>query len=803
MSRKIRKAAVIGSGIMGGGIAALMAAAGVTVLLMDMVPADLKDDEKNDPRARNRIVTRGLDQTLAATPSLFMTKRDAARIETGNLSDDFHKLAECDWICEVVVEDLRVKKDLLARIDGVRKSDAIVSSNTSGIPLAQISSGLSDGLKAHFLGTHFFNPVRYMHLLELIPGAETLPEVLEFMAHFGEVRLGKGIVWAKDTPNFIGNRIGIQGIGRVLQEVVAADLTFAEADALLGPVMGRPRTAIFGTADLVGLDTLAHVAKNSYTLCPDDEMRDTVVMPDFVGTMLAENKRGNKSGEGFYKRGVDAGGKRFKRQLDLSTGAYVDIEMVSFPCVDAARKRGSLTEKMRAIVYGEDRGARFVWACTANALSYAANRIPEIADSLVAIDDAMKWGYGWDAGPFETWDILGVRRVVERMDAEGLPVSPKVRAMLDKGVESFYRVEKGRRQYYAFERAAYVEVPLSPSALCLASAKADGKTALSCPSASLVDIGDGVYCLEFTTKMNALNGEIVDFMGASLDYVDVHGTGLVIGNQAGGMPGAFSAGADLSYLLAQVKKGGFEEIEAFLEKGQMSMLRGLYAPFPVVAAPYGMTLGGGCEVCLAADKIVAHAELYMGLVEMGVGLLPAGGGCLNLWKKYIQALPAGTLKETDLAKLFVPTFMQIAMAVVSTSAMSAVASGHLSASRDRIVMNRDLLIGEAKREVVRMVADGYAPPVKRRIRVIGREGCGMVNTQIFNLLNGGFLSEYDAFLARRIAFVISGGDVRSGTEVREETILALERRAFIDLLKEEKTIARITHMLKTGKPLRN
>ena len=803
MSRKIRKAAVIGSGIMGGGIAALLAGAGVKVLLLDIVPFDLTDEEKKDPAARNRMVDNGLKNTLAAKPSLFMTKKDASLIETGNLEDDFEKLAECDWICEVVVENLKIKQELFGRIDKVRKADAIISSNTSGIPLAKISEGLSDGFKEHFLGTHFFNPVRYMHLLELIPGVETKQEVLDFMASFGEVYLGKGIVWAKDTPNFIGNRIGIQGMGRVMQAVVEDGITMAEADALLGPAMGRPRTAIFGTADLVGLDTMVHVAENSYELCPEDEMRDTVVVPDFVKKMVEAGRLGNKTKEGFYKKGKDENGKRFKKQIDPATGEYIDFEKASFPCLDAAKKAGSLAEKMQAIVYGDDKGAKFVWKCTANAMTYCGNRIPEIADSLVEIDNAMKWGYGWDVGPFEAWDAIGVRKSVEKMEAEGLPVAAKVKAMLDAGVENFYRVEAGKPQYYDFETAAYVDVPLSASALSLAAAKADGKVALSCPSASLIDIGDGVFCLEFTTKMNALNGEIIEFMDGALDYVDEHGVGLVIGNQAGGMPGAFSAGADLAFVLEMVEKGAFEELDAFLEKGQMGMLRGLYSSFPVVAAPYGMTLGGGCEVCLAADKMVAHAELYMGLVEIGVGLLPAGGGCLNLWKKYITALPAGVDKDTDLAKLFIPTFMKIAMAAVSMSAAGAVANGHLSPTKDRIVFNRDLLIGEAKKEVLRMVEDGYAPPMKKKVRVIGREGYGMVNAEIFNMLNGGFLSEHDAMLAKRIAYVIAGGDVKSGTEVSEEAILRLEREAFIDFLKEEKTVARIAHMLKTGKPLRN
>jgi 3-hydroxyacyl-CoA dehydrogenase len=803
MTRKIRKAAVIGSGIMGGGIAALLASAGVPTLLLDIVPFDLKDEEKNDPAARNRIVEAGLKATLSNKPALIMTKKDAALIETGNLEDDFDKLADCDWICEVVVENLDIKKQLFERIDGIRKADAIISSNTSGIPLAKISEGRSQSFKENFLGTHFFNPVRYMHLLELIPDADTKQEVLDFVAWFGEVVLGKGIVWAKDTPNFIGNRIGIQGIGKVLQAIVEEGISVSEADALFGPAMGRPRTAIFGTADLVGLDTMVHVADNSYELCPEDEMRDTVKNPEYLTKMVADGKLGDKTRQGFYKKGKDENGKRFKHQFNPATGEYEAFEKPSFPCLDDAKKKETLEEKIKTVIWGEDKGAKFAWSCTASALTYSANRIPEIADSLVEIDNAMKWGYGWELGPFESWDAIGVKESLERMEKDGLAVAENVKAMVAAGNDTFYKMVDGKRQYFDFASGSYKDIPTNENAISLAAVKADNKVVKTCPSASLIDLGDDVYCIEFTTKMNALNREIVEFMGECQEFIDTNARGVVIGNQAGGMPGAFSAGADLSFVIEMVEAGKFDELDAFLEKGQMGMLRGLYSSFPVVAAPYGMTLGGGCEVCLASDKIVAHSELYMGLVEIGVGLLPAGGGCLNLWKKYITALPAGTDKDTDLAKLFIPTFMKIAMAAVSMSAAGAVANGHLSPTKDRIVMNRDLLIGEAKKEVLRMVEDGYAPPMKKKVRVIGREGYGMVNAEIFNMLNGGFLSEHDAFLAKRIAYVIAGGDVKSGTEVSEEAILKLERDAFIDFLKEEKTVARIEHMLKTNKPLRN
>ncbi len=802
MTRKIRRAAVIGSGIMGGGIAALLAGAGVKVLLLDIVPFDLKEEEKNNPAARNRIVKAGLDAALASNPSLFMTKKDAALIQIGNLEDDFEKLDTCDWIIEVVVEKLNIKRDLFKRIESVRKPDSIISSNTSGIPLKDISQGFSKNFKEHFMGTHFFNPVRYMHLLELIPGKETLPEVLEFVAMFGEKYLGKGIVWAKDTPNFVGNRIGVQGIGKIMQAMVEDGLTIPEVDALFGPALGRPKTAIFKTTDLVGLDTMFHVCQNSYDLCPDDEDRDVHILPDFVKKMIEKNLLGNKTGAGFYKTDLTPEWKKIRKVLNHKTLEYEDLVRPSFPCLDEAKKKSDLKEKIRCVVNGDDKGAKFAWKIVANSFQYAANRIPEIADTIIEIDNAMKWGYNFTMGPFETWDAVGVKEAVERMEKEGLDVPTNVKAMLDAGNTCFYKMENGVQYFYDFASSSYKKVPVSKTMVSLTGARGNNKVVKENKSVSLIDIDDGVFCVEFHTKMNALNGEIIDFIGESIDYVDANGVGMVIGNQAGGMPGAFSAGADLAFMLKLIKDKKYSEIDAFLKKAQDGIQKTKYACFPVVAAPYGMTLGGGCETCLGADRIVAHAELYMGLVEVGVGLLPAGGGTMNIWKKFINALPARVEKDIDLAKLFIPAFMNIAMAKVSTSAADAMANGHLG-QNDRIVFNRDNLIGEAKKEVLKMVDDAYAPPVKKPLKVMGKAGQGMVNTEIYNMLNGKFISEYDAFLAKRIAFVMSGGDVNNNAYVDEDVILKLEREAFIDFSKQEKTIARIEHILKTGKPLRN
>ncbi len=801
MNRKIRKAAVIGSGVMGGGIAALLAGAGVKTLLLDIVPFDLKDDEKNDPQARNSIAKAGLDAVMMSRPSLLMQKEDAELISIGNLEDDFDQLATCDWIVEVVVENLKIKHDLFKRIEGIRKPGTIVSSNTSGIPLKAMSEGLSTEFRQYFLGTHFFNPVRYMKLLEIIPGEETLPEILEFMADFGERILGKGIVWAKDTPNFVGNRIGIHGMVKAMQIMLEDGLTIPEVDALFGPAMGRPKTAMFKTADLVGLDVLGHVAGNTFELVTHDEARESFVIPDYVSQMIKNNLLGKKTKAGFYKTDLTPEWKKIRKVIDPVTLDYGVYEKPQFPCLENAKKQTSLPEKMKAVLFGKDKGSKFAWKATAANLIYSANRIPEISNTIVEIDNAMKWGFNFEMGPFETWDALGVAKSVNKMEADGFEVPDSVKAMLAAGHASFYKTENGQHFYYDFLDSSYKLVRINKNIITLAALKADGKVIQTNPSATLVDLGDGVACLEFHTKMNSLNQEIITSIHDALDYVDAHGKGLVFGNQAGGMPGAFSAGADLSAVRAAVGEGLFSEIEEMIKELQYGLQKARYAPFPVVAAPYGMTLGGGCEVCLAADKIVAHTELFMGQVEFGVGLLPAGGGCLGLWRNYVGSIPAA-VPDADLTRFFIPAFMAIGMAKVSMSAAEAKANGFLRPV-DRIVFNRDYLIGEAKKEVLKMVDEGYAPPIKRQIKVLGEAAQGMVNAQVSDMQKAGYISEYDAFVLKRIAYVMSGGAVRSNSMIDEDIILTLEREAFVDLLKEEKTIARIDHMLKTGKPLRN
>jgi 3-hydroxyacyl-CoA dehydrogenase len=799
MQRRIRKVAVIGSGIMGGGIAALLASAGADVLLLDIVPFDLKDEEKSNPAARNRIVKAGFDAALKSRPPLFMDKADAAQVAIGNLEDDFDKLADCDWIVEVVVENLKIKQDLFKRIDKVRKAGSVVSSNTSGIPLKDMSQELSKDMRAHFLGTHFFNPVRYMHLLEIIPGPETLPEVLDFMANFGEKMLGKGIVWAKDTPNFIGNRIGVQGIGKAMQAMLEHDMSIPEVDALFGPPMGRPKTAIFKTSDLVGLDTMAHVSKNCYELCPVDEMRDTMKVPAFVEQMIEKKQLGNKTKGGFYKKELTPEWKTIRKVINPKTGEYEEFGKADFPCLQAAKAAKTLPEKIKAVLYGDDKGSKYAWDVVANGLIYSANRIPEISDTIVDIDNAMKWGYNWELGPFETWDAIGVAESVAKMEKDGLTPPANVKAMLASGATTFYKLEGGKKMFFDFASNSYKPLQLNPKAFILADLRENNKVVKSVGSCSLIDLGDGVFDLEFHSKMNAINKEMVEFMMEAGEYVLENGVGLVIGNQASGMPAPFSAGGDLSYMLGLARDGKFSEIDDFIRNVHKGIMGTKYAPYPVVAAPHGLALGGGCEVCMSADRMVAHSDLFMGLVEIGAGLVPGGCGMIHLWQNYINAKP-GIAKITDLAGLFIQAFMCVAQAKVSASAADARNNGLLKAT-DRIVYNKDLLIGEAKKEVLKMVDDGYMPPKKKKIMVFGREAHGMLWAEMLNMKSGGYITPHMEFVAKKAAYCMSGGDVPQGTMVSEEYLMTLEREAFVELWKTEGTQKMAEHIMTTGKPL--
>lgn len=806
MVRRIEKVAVIGSGIMGGGIAALCASAGVPTLLLDIVPFNLTDEEKKKPENRMKIVKAGLDAQLKAKPAAFMDKdKDLNFITLGNLDDDFDKLKDVDLIVEVVVENLKIKQDLFARIEKIRKPTAIIASNTSGLPLSAMAEGRSKEFKEHFMIMHFFNPVRYMTLLELVAGPDTKKEVCDFISQWGEKILGKGIVWGKDTPNFIGNRIGVGLICEALRLVASEDITVNDFDAVFGPAFGMPNTAIFALGDLVGLDTLHHLGENSYKLLPNDEKRDMFKMPEFFEKMIKDGALGNKTKDkgGFYKKEVDlATWKKVNKVLNVKTGEYVVYDRKAKPEIASeVKKYKTLGEKAAFILYGDSKYSQIAWKLAAHTLIYSANRVPEICDTIVGIDDAMRWGYALEAGPFELWDKIGVKKSVEKMEATGFKVPENVKKMLAGGNETFYRVNKGKRQYFDFASNSYKDIVLSENMISLADLRADNKVVKSNASCSLIDLGDGVFNLEFHSKMNAVNKDMVEFMTEAGAYVMENGIGLVIGNQAPGMPGAFSAGGDLGFMLGLAKEKKYSEIDAFIKKVHAGIMGTKYAPFPVVAAPYGMTLGGGCEVSLCADRIVAHCELFMGLVEIGAGLVPGGCGMIHLWQRMMDSIPVSAMPNIkDYAAYFIPACLNVAQAKVSMSAAEARKMGFLRPT-DRIVFNKASLIGEAKKEVLRMVADGYNPPARKKYPVFGQEAQGMIWAEMLNMSQGGYLTPHMEFIAKKIAYCMSGGEARQGQLVTEDYLCKLEREAFVELWSTENTQKMAEHILTTGKPL--
>ncbi len=806
MVRRIEKVAVIGSGIMGGGIAALCASAGVPTLLLDIVPFNLTDEEKKKPENRNKLVKAGLDAQLKAKPAAFMDKnKDLNLITLGNLDDDFDKLKECDLIVEVVVENLKIKQDLFSRVEKIRKPTAIIASNTSGLPLSAMAEGRSKEFKENFIIMHFFNPVRYMKLLELVAGPDTKKDVCEFIQKWGETILGKGIVWSNDTPNFIGNRIGVGLICEAMRLLDTEEITIPEFDAVFGPAFGMPNTAIFALGDLVGLDTLDHLSENSYKLLEKDEKREMFKLPKFYKDLIAAGALGNKTKEkgGFYKKEVDmATWKKVNKVLNVKTGQHEVYDRKAKPeLATEAKKKGGLAEKANFILYGDDRLQKIAWKLAAHTLIYSANRIPEICADITGIDNAMRWGYALEAGPFELWDMIGVKKSVEKMEKDGFKVPENVKKMLAGGNSTFYRVNKGKRQFYDFASNSYKDIIFGETTIFLADLKADKKEVKRNDSCSLIDLGDGVFNIEFHSKMNAVNLQMVEFMGEAGQYVKENGVGMVIANQAPGMPGAFSAGGDLSYMLGLARAKKFNEIDGFIRQVHTNIMGTKYAHFPVVAAPYGMTLGGGCEVCLACDKIVAHTELFMGLVEIGAGLVPGGCGMIHLWERFMDSIPAPAMANLkDYAAYFVPAILTVAQAKVSMSAAEARNNGFLRPT-DRIVFNKDAIIGEAKKEVLKMVADGYNPPVKKKVPVMGQEGQGMIWAEMLNMRSGGYLTPHMEFIAKKAAYCMSGGEARQGQLVSEEYLMKLEREAFVELWQTENTQKMAEHIMTTGKPL--
>jgi 3-hydroxyacyl-CoA dehydrogenase len=807
MPYQIRRVAVIGAGTMGAAIAGLVAGTGLPVLLLDVPPTELTPAEQargltlDHPAVRNRIVQQGFDRMCKARPSNLFSAKTASLITLGNTEDDFAKLADADWIVEAIIEQIAPKQALMERIEQVRKPGSLVTTNTSGIPIKMIGAGRSEDLRKHLFGTHFFNPPRYLKLLEIIPGVETDPTAVAAMRSFAENTLGKGVVMCKDRPNFVGNRLGIFSMMNDLAFIVNNGYTVEEVDALTGPLIGRPNTASFRLLDLTGIDIIAFVAHNLYKAVPDDESRETYRSTDLLDRMVAAGKLGRKAGQGFYKE-MRQGGKREFWPLDLQTLEYRQPQEVTLPLIAEAQKIRSLPERLRFILKRaaddpNDRAAQLIAQTTLPTLAYAARRLPEIADSVADADNAMRWGFAHEMGPFQIWDALGLKEALAMMRRRDIVAPEWVEQLVAQGNTSFYKQQNGQLAAYNVAAREYQPLPRDERAIDLAALKAQGREIKGNKSASLIDLGDGVLCLEFHSKANAVDGQIIELGLAALEELkNDRWVGLVVGNQGR----FFGAGASLMEFAGVIQSGQFDAIDAVARQYQRWMMGMRYASKPVVTAPFGQTLGGIAEVAMHSACTITSAETYMGLVEFGVGLIPAAGGCKELNRRLIggaAALPGG-----DPLKAFQQVFETISQAKVSTSALEARELGFLRPT-DPIVMNGDYLIGEAKQMVLQIAADYVPPAPGNYCYALGRDGLAAARVAIYSFAQAGFASEYDAFIADKLAYVLAGGELSSAQWVDEQYILDLEREAFVALLKETKTHERIKAMLETGKPLRN
>ncbi|MFY0543998.1 3-hydroxyacyl-CoA dehydrogenase/enoyl-CoA hydratase family protein [Brevibacillus sp. H7] len=802
MERKIRKAAVLGSGVMGAGIAAHLANVGIPTYLLDIVPRELTEEESKKgltlehPAVRNRIAQAGKDRLLKEKPAPLYDKANIDLITVGNMEDHMSWLGDVDWIIEVVVENLGVKKKVFEAVEAHRKPGTIVSSNTSGVSINEMSEGRSEEFRKHFLGTHFFNPPRYLKLLEIIPGRDTDPAIVEYMMNFGEFVLGKGTVLCKDTPNFIANRIGTYGLQVSIQEMVRLGLGVDEVDALTGPVIGRPKSATFRTLDVVGLDTYVHVADNVKNKSTDEAEKAVFEIPDFVLKMVEKRWIGQKAGQGFFKQEKTAAGKEILA-LDYNTLEYRPRNKAKFASLEAAKTAKTLPDKLKALVYGKDKGSEFLWSVFKKVLLYSAEKAYEIADDIVAVDNAMKWGFGWEMGPFETWDAIGVEKSVARMKEEGETIPALVEELLASGKTSFYQKSEGRVAAFAIG-GAYKGIEEKKEKINLAALKEQGKLIKKNSGASLIDLGDGVACLEFTSPHNALGMDVLQMASFAAEEVQRNFLGLVIGNQGKN----FCVGMNLAMALMEAQDENWFELEMLVKNFHKAGNALRYMHRPVVAAPFGMTLGGGVEVCYLADRVQASAETYLGLVEVGVGLLPGGGGTKEMLFRAMENVPEGGSVPVDPFPFVARAFETIATAKVSTSGKEAINLGYLRPT-DRISINPDHLLYDAKQLVLTMDKEGYTPPKPRKIRVIGETGYANLRQNVYAMKKSGYISEHDELIASKIAYVMSGGSVPAGTEVTEQYILELERQAFLELIKTPKTQQRMQHMLTKNKPLRN
>lgn len=799
--RRIKKAAVLGSGVMGSQIACHFANIGLEVLLLDIVPRELNDSEKaagkslEDKSERNRIVDEALQKAIKMNPAPLYSQEFAKRISTGNLEDDLHLIKDADWVIEVVIEKLEIKQQVFENVEKHRRAGSIISSNTSGIPINSMLKGRSEDFQKHFLGTHFFNPPRYLELLEIIPTEKTDKELVDFMMDYGRRFLGKKTVLAKDTPAFIANRIGVYSIMNLLHTVKELDLTVEEVDKLTGTVLGRPKSATFRTSDVVGLDTMVLVAKGVYENRPDDEDRDTFKIPEYVEKMVENKWLGSKSGQGFYKKTKDDKGNSKILSLDLNTLEYKEQKEVRFDAIGKAREVENVTERTRILVNSDDKAGEFYRKTFFSLFQYVSHRIPEISDELFRIDDGMRAGFGWQLGPFEAWDAMGVKESLEKMKEMDKGAADWVQQMLDAGIDSFYKVEKGQKYYYDISSKSYKAIPGTEELVVLDNLR-DEHTLWSNKGATIVDLGDGIINLEFHTKMNTIGAEVIQGINKAIDMAEKDYKGLVISNTGQN----FSAGANVGMIFMMAVEQDYDELNSAIQQFQNTMMRIRYSSIPVVAAPHQMALGGGCELCMHSDKVVAHAESYIGLVEFGVGVIPGGGGTKEFALRLSDSLKKGDIRTNA----FRERFLTIGQAQVSKSAHQAFELGYLREGQDEVVMSREFHLKRAKEAALQMAEAGYTQAAKRKdITVLGNEALGLVYVGANSMQAGNYISEHDQLISEKLGTVLAGGPLSGLTEVSEDYLLKLERKAFVELCQTKKTLERLQSMVTKGKVLRN
>jgi 3-hydroxyacyl-CoA dehydrogenase len=800
-SRAIKKVAVLGSGIMGSRIACHFANIGVSVLLLDIIPKEITEEEikkgitKEHPSFKNRIVDVSLKNAITSKPSPLYSQSGISLIQTGNFTDDLSKISECDWIIEVVIENLGIKKQLYDEVEKYRKPDILITTNTSGIPIGLLTEGRSENFKQHFCGTHFFNPPRYLRLLEIIPGNETNKEVIDFLMNYGSLFLGKTTIECLDTPAFIANRIGVYSILSLFHLVQDSDFTINDIDLFTGTIIGRPKSATFRTCDVVGLDTLVHVSNNLAAALPEGKEKKTFELPGFISQMMEKKWLGDKTKQGFFKKSKDEKGKTIYLSLDLKSFEYSLQKKNKFESIEGAKAIDDTRQRIAFLMQSNDKAGEFYRKSFFSLFEFVSIKVNEISPDLLRIDEALEAGFGWELGPFKTWDAIGLKESIKKMELFGFKPAPWIYAMIESGHYTFYKFENGIGRYYNPNTNSYVLIPNQQSSVQLYPLRKE-KTVWKNSGCNIIDIGDDVICCEFTTKMNTMGGEVIAGVNKAIELAEKNYKGLVIGNEGAN----FSAGANLAMIFMMAIEQEYDEIDMAIRMFQNMNMRVRYSSVPVVLAPFGLTLGGGCEMTLHADKVQAHAELYTGLVEFGVGLIPGGGGTKEMTLRLSDSLKEGDIQLNSLRA----NFLNIGQAKVSTSAKEAFEMGILKAGRDAITMNRNRLLFDAKNSVIELSDTGYTQPKQRNnIKVLGKQGLGLIWVGANSMKSGNYISNHDELISKKLGYVMCGGELSSPTEVTEQYLLDLEREVFLSLTGEKKTLERIQAILTTGKPLRN